>query len=104
MNASELREIVKGVQSDEHMPAIDIAEGWLHWFQKRGDRCLKDAAKLGYTEVTLDLPVEIGQSFNRAALLLIQRGVKELTEGCFVGFIEDDYEGRPLCRLVVSWK
>ena len=100
----QLRDIVKGVQSDEHMPAIDIAEGWLYWFQKRGDRYLKDAAKLGYTEVTLDLPVELGQSFNRAALLVIQRGVKELAEGCFVGFIEDEYDGKPVCRLVVSWK
>ena len=104
MNAAELQDIVKGVQSDENIPVIEIAEGWLHWFKKRGDRSLKDAAKLGYTEATLDLPVEIGQSFNRAALLLILKGVKEVAEGCLVGFIEDEYDGKPLCRLVISWK
>ena len=104
MNAAELQDIVKGVQSDENIPVIEIAEGWLHWFKKRGDRSLKDAAKLGYTEATLDLPVEIGQSFHRAALIIIQKGVKEVVEGCVVGFIEDEYDGKPLCRLVISWK
>jgi len=103
MNASELRDILKEVQADE-TPVMDIAEGWLHWFKKRGDRYLKDAAKLGYTEATLDLPIEIAQTLNRPALLLIQRGVREAAQGCFVGFIEDEYDEKPVYRLVISWK
>jgi len=104
VTAKELKDILTQVQSDEKIPLVDTAEGWLHWFKKRGDRCIKDAAKLGYSEVTIDLPIEIAQRFDRAALLLIQNSMKQLLDGCFVGFVEDEYEGNPLCRLLISWK
>jgi len=104
VSAGELCEILKSVQADEKIPLSDIVEGWLHWFKKRGDRCLKDAAKLGYSEITLDLPIEIAQSMDRPSLLLVQRRVKDMLEGCFVGFIEDEYQEKPLCRLYISWK
>jgi hypothetical protein len=104
VTAKELNDILTQVQSDEKIPLVDTVEGWLHWFKKRGDRCIKDAAKLGYREVTLDLPIEIAQSFDRAALLLIQNSMKQLLDGCFVGFVEDEYENKPLCRLLISWK
>jgi hypothetical protein len=104
VTAEELGEILKSVQADEKIPLSDIVEGWLHWFKKRGDRCLKDAAKLGYSEITLDLPIEIAQSMDRPSLLIVQRRVKDMLEGCFVGFIEDEYQEKPLCRLYISWK
>ena len=104
VSAEELSEILKSVQADEKIPLSDIVEGWLHWFKKRGDRCLKDAAKLGYSEITLDLPIEIAQSMDRPSLLLVQRRVKDMLEGCFVGFIEDEYQEKPICRLYISWK
>jgi hypothetical protein len=104
LSAKELQEILAQVQSDEKIPLMETAEGWLHWFKKRGDRYIKDAAKLGYTEVTLDLPIEIAETFDRTSLLLIQNSMKELLEGCFIGFVEDEYEEKPLCRLLISWK
>ena len=104
MNADELREIVKAVHSDQNIPRDELAEGWLHWFKKRGDRYLKDAAKLGYTEATLDLPIEIGLTFDARSLVIIQKGVKQLLESCIVSFIEDEYDGRPIARLLISWK
>ena len=104
VSSKELQEILAQVQSDEKIPVMETAEGWLHWFKKRGDRYIKDAAKLGYTEVTLDLPIEIAQTFDRDSLLLIQNSMKELLEGCFIGFIEDEYKDKPLCRLLISWK
>jgi len=82
----------------------ETADGWLYWFSKRGDRYLKDAAKLGYTEAILDLPIEIGQTKDQRILLIIQKGVKEFVEGCFVGFIEDEYDGKPVNKLFISWK
>ena len=104
VSAKELQEILAQVESDEKIPLIEIAEGWLHWFKKKGDRYIKDAAKLGYSEVTIDLPIEIAQTFDRTSLLLIQNSMKELLEGCFIGFIEDEYKDKPLCRLLISWK
>jgi hypothetical protein len=102
VSAEDLREIVRSAQADK-ASLSDTADGWLYWFSKRGDRCIKDAAKLGYTEITMDLPIEIAQSIDRASLLTIQKGVKELLAGCFVGFVEDEYEGKPLCRLLIRW-
>lgn len=103
ITAKELRDILTQVQSDEKIPLMDTAEGWVHWFKKRGDRYIKDAAKLGYTEITLDLPIEIAESMDRKSLLYIQTTMKELLEGCFVGFVEDEYNEKPLCRLFISW-
>jgi hypothetical protein len=102
--ADELKDIVKAVQSDETIHPLEIAEGWLYWFKKRGDKYLRDAAKLGYDEATIDLPIEIGKSFNEEALRLIQKVLREFLDGCFVGFVEDEYDGKPIARLYVSWK
>jgi hypothetical protein len=104
VSAKELKEILAQVESDEKIPLIETAEGWLYWFKKKGDRYIKDAAKLGYSEITIDLPIEIAKTFDRASLLLIQNSIKELLEGCFIGFIEDEYKDKPLCRLLISWK
>lgn len=102
VSAEDLREIVRSAQADK-ATLSETTDGWLYWFSKRGDRCIKDAAKLGYTEITMDLPIEIAQSMDRTSLLTIQKEVKELLTGCFVGFIEDEYEERPLCRLLIRW-
>ena len=103
ISAKDLQEILIQVQSDTQIPLLDIAEGWIHWFKKRGDRCLKDAAKLGYSEVILDLPIELAESKDRKALLLIQGKLKEMLEVCFVGFIEDEYCDKEICRILISW-
>jgi hypothetical protein len=102
VTVEDLREIVRSAQADK-ASLSETTDGWLYWFGKRGDRCIKDAAKLGYTEITMDLPIEIAQSMDRASLLTIQQSVKELLVGCFVGFVEDEYEEKPLCRLLIRW-
>jgi hypothetical protein len=102
VSAEDLREIVRSAQADK-ATLSDTTDGWLYWFGKRGDRCIKDAAKLGYKEITMDLPIEIAQSMDRTSLLTIQKEVKELLVGCFVGFVEDEYEDKALCRLLIRW-
>ena len=104
LTGKDLRETVKSVLADETLPLVDIAEGWLHWFKKRGDRCIRDAAKLGYSEITMDLPIEIAQSMDRPSLAIIQRSIRGMLEGCLVGFVEDEYKGSPICRLYISWE
>jgi len=104
VSAEELQGILRQVQSDEKIPLMELAEGWLHWFKKRGDRYIKDAAKLGYSEVTLDLPIELAQSKDKKALLLIQGELRKMLEGCFVGFVLDEYNEEEICKLLISWK
>lgn len=104
VSAKELQGILREVQSDEKIPLIDTAEGWIHWFKKRGDRYIKDAAKLGYTEVTLDLPIELAITKNRKALLLIQDELRKMLEGCSVGFVLDEYNEEEICKVLISWK
>jgi hypothetical protein len=102
MNIEDLQTCVKEGLADTST-MMDTAEGWLFWFRKRADRNLKEAAKLGYSEITMDLPIQIGQSFHTGALTLIRKTVRELLKGCFVGFVEDEYEGQPVARLYISW-
>ena len=103
ISAEDLCTIAKAVQSDGSLSLTDIAEGWLYWFSKRGERYLKDAAKLGYMELTLDLPIEIATTFDEPALQIIRKGLRELVKGCTVGFLEDEYHDARLCRIVISW-
>ena len=103
LKAEDLRAINKASAADT-APPLDIAEGWLFWFEKRGERMLKDCAKLGYTELAVDLPIEIATSFDRPALVLIQKTLRGLLDGCFVGFVEDEYKGKPICRVFVQWQ
>ena len=98
----ELQACVKEALADTS-PLLDMTEGWLYWFRKRADKNIKEAAKLGYDEITMDLPIQIGQSFDKEALLLIQKTVRELLDGCFVGFIEDEYKGKPVAKLFINW-
>ena len=104
VSAKELQEILRQVQSDESVPLTELAEGWLHWFKKRGERSIKDAAKLGYSEVTLDLPIELAQTKDKKTLLLIQDELRKMLEGCFVGFVLDEYNEQEICKLLISWK
>lgn len=102
VSADELQACVKEALADTSSP-LETAEGWLFWFRKRADRNIKEAAKLGYSEITMDLPIQIGQSFDKTALTLIQKTIRDLLKGCFVGFVEDEYNGRPVARLYISW-
>jgi hypothetical protein len=104
VSAKELQDILRQVQSDEKLPLLELAEGWLHWFKKRGDRYIKDSAKLGYSEVTLDLPIEIAESKDKKTLVLIQSELIKILDGCFVGFILDEYNQKEICKLLISWK
>jgi hypothetical protein len=104
MNVSleELQTCVKEALADDSSH-LETAEGWLFWFRKRADKNIKEVAKLGYTEIAMDLPIQIGQSFDKEALTLIQKTVRELLKGCFVGFVEDEYQGKPVAKLYISW-
>jgi hypothetical protein len=102
MNVEDLQACVKEALGDTSSP-LETAEGWLYWFRKRADRNIKEAAKLGYSEITMDLPIQIGQSFDKGALTLIQKTVRDFLKGCFVGFVEDEYQGQPVARLYISW-
>ena len=104
VSAKELQDILAQVQSDEKLPLLELAEGWLHWFKKRGDRYIKDSAKLGYSEITLDLPIELAITKDRKALVLIQCELIKILEGCFVGFVLDEYNQQEICKLLISWK
>ena len=97
-----LRSATKEALSDT-LSLQDTADAWVYWFGKRHERYLKDAAKNGYYEATIDLPYQIGVSKDIASLRIIQTGVRELLPGFTIGFIEDEYQGKDIVRLLVSW-
>jgi hypothetical protein len=104
ISASELKEISSMIRDFEGIPLMSIAEDWMSWFKKRGERYLKDAAKNGYKEATIDLPIEIAQTMDKKVLLFIQTSMKEAFEGCFISFVEDEYDSKPVLKVVISWK
>ncbi len=103
VSAKELRRIVNETIDDATLPAEDLAEGWLYWFQKRGERYLTSAAKFGYTEATLDLPKPLATTMNKPVLRALLKRVRELVPGCAVCIVEEEYEGAILFRLEISW-
>jgi hypothetical protein len=102
VSVEELQACVKESLADTS-DLMETAEGWLFWFGKRANKNIKEAAKLGYSEITMDLPIQIGQSFDTRVLRLIQKTVLNLLKGCFVGFIEDEYQDKPVVKLYISW-
>lgn len=99
---ASLRSATKEALADP-LPLEDTADGWVYWFGKRHERYLKDAAKLGYSEATIDLPYQIAVSKDLVSLRVIRAGVRELLPDFTVSFIEDEYQGKDIVRLLVSW-
>lgn len=97
-----LRSATKEALADP-LPLEDTADGWVFWFGKRHERYLKDAAKLGYSEATIDLPYQIAISKDLVSLRVIQTGVRELLPGFQISFVEDECQGKDIVRLLVSW-
>ena len=90
-------------------PEEYVAE-WLHWFRKRGERYLKDAALKGYYEVTLDLPFEIATKLDKELLKPLVREVKKMVPCCEVCIVEEAYESVDggdddiLYKVEVNWR
>jgi hypothetical protein len=103
--ARDLRKINRSVDESEPLSNEELAEGWLQWFEKRGDRYLKSAAAFGYTEITLDLPWELAQSPpDKPVLRALAGSLRLLVPGCSVCFVEEEYEDQILFKVEISWK
>lgn len=103
LTAEELKKIVEENATDK-CSLQETAEGWLYWFEKRASKRLKDAAKCGYTEIEMEMPMEIAISFDTKVLSFIRKSLRELLDGCFVGFVEDEYNEKPIIKVLISWK
>jgi hypothetical protein len=102
ISSHDLNLILLSAQSDP-IDLIDLTLSWIRWFSKRGHKYLTDAAKNGYSEATIDLPYEIASVFHMPSLILIKKNMAPLFPGCAIQFIEDEYNSKPICRLVISW-
>ncbi len=105
MTAKELRRINRDIDESEPLSNEELANEWLRWFEKRGERYLKSAASFGYTEITLDLPYELALSPpDKPVLRAMLKELREMVPGCAVCFIEEEYEGQNLFKVEISWK
>ena len=105
MTAKDLRRINREIDESEPLSNEELAEGWLQWFEKRGERFLKSAAAFGYTEVTLDLPYELAQDPpDKPTLRALAAGLRPMVPGCTVCFVEEEYEGTTIYKVEISWK
>ena len=105
LTAKDLRRINRDVDESEPLSNEELAEGWLQWFEKRGERFLKSAAAFGYTEVTLDLPYELAQDPpDKPTLRALAAALRPMVPGCIVCFVEEEYEGATIYKVEISWK
>jgi hypothetical protein len=105
MTAKDLRKINRAIDESEPLSNEELAEGWLEWFEKRGERYLKSAAAFGYTEVTLDLPWELAQDPpDKPVLRGLAKSLRAMVPGCIVCFVEEEYEGNVIYKVEISWK
>ena len=102
ISAKRLRGITEEAQSYT-TPVDETAEAWVAWFEMNAKRYLKTAALLGHTEATLDLPIQLARTVNRALYAKILRDLRPLVPGCSLSFVEEEYEGAVLYRLEISW-
>ncbi len=104
ISANELLSITTDALAAPDLPPEDLADEWLLWFEKRGERFLTTAAKFGYTSVALDLPLQLATKLERGALKRLIKKLALLVPGCDVSLLEEEYEGNTLYKIEVSWK
>jgi hypothetical protein len=104
ITAAELLALTEKTRGDASIPPADLAEEWLYWFQKRGERFLTTAAKFGYTEVTLDLPLALARTMNKPVFKHIMLELKKLVPGSTPSIVEEEYEGEILFKVEISWR
>ena len=103
-SAEDLQAITAVSELLSESELLEVADDWLYWLRKRGDRFLSTAAKFGYTEATLDLPRSLAISFNTSVFRRLLRGAQDLLPDCAVAVVEEEYEGAILYKIEVSWK
>jgi hypothetical protein len=102
ISAAKLRALTEDARACD-VPLAELATDWLVWFENSAKRHLKTAALFGYTEATLDLPVQLSRSLDKTIHIKIRRAVQAMVPGCAVAFVEEEYEGAVVFRLEVSW-
>lgn len=101
--AADLRELVADSKADFDASPEELAKDWLRWFDKRGERFLTTAAKFGFTEATLDLPLPLAQTLYRSALRMLLKELRLRVPGCNCCLIEEEYEDQILFKVEISW-
>ncbi len=104
LSAEDLQAITTPSETPSEDELVVIADDWLYWLRKRGDRFLTSAAKFGYTEATLDLPLCLARTINKSVFRRLLRGTRDLLPGCTVSLVEEEYDGSILYKIEVSWK
>ena len=104
LTAKELQSITARSTPDTQESADILLEDWLLWFDKRAERFLTTAAKFGYTETTLDLPIQLAKTLDKDIFTRLVKGLRTRLPGCSICIVEEDYEGSILFKVEISWK
>lgn len=104
ITASRLRGLTKDARAAT-VTDEELATDWITWFENSAKRALKAAAMFGYTNVTFDLPRQLGAAPepNIPQLRRICRAVRRMVPGVTVTFIEEEYNDVMLTKIDLSW-
>jgi hypothetical protein len=76
---------------------------WLEWFEKRGEKLLKEAVRKGYFSLELDLPF---QARNKEECMLykkILRNLQYMLPNCHIQLTETEYEDEMMYKVEIDW-
>ena len=102
LTVEELKEI-REKSLDDPLTPEDAAEQWIHWFKKKAERILKTSASFGHSYATLDLPVELSVRQNLPIHKSLLAQIQKLLPGSKPYLVEEEYEGKILYKVEVSW-
>lgn len=102
LTVGDLRDLRDRVLADP-LPPEEAVKVFVKWFGKKAERILTTAAKFGYSVATLDLPIELSAALDKSLLKSLLTQVKALLPGATFCIVEEEYEGKTVYRLEVSW-
>ena len=102
ITVADLQAATQAALAEPLDPEAAAAE-FIKWFTKRAERILKSAAQFGYSCATLDLPIEIAGAINKPIHKSLLHQIKTLLPGCKPSLVEEDYEGKTIYHIEISW-
>jgi hypothetical protein len=85
------------------MDKNDLITEWLEWFEKRGEKLLKETVKKGYFSLELDLPFQAKTKDECMLYKRIIRNLQYMLPNCDIQLTETEYEEYMVYKVEIDW-
>lgn len=85
------------------MDKNELITEWLEWFEKRGEKLLKEAVKKGYFSLELDLPFQAKTKEERMLYKKIIKNLQYMLPNCDIQLTETESEDEMVYKVEIDW-